>query len=280
MSNKMRGIAYYGGKSPLEGKSKWICGIMGYDQKLSYIEPFAGMLGILLSRPMVRVEIVNDTNRDLINWWICVRDKNEELARLVAMTPISRALFDEAWEVLQDYHDQIPEDGNLERALMFHIRCQESIQHSVVENKSWRVAYSPNKGCRDKWFGEEFFPLAERLKRVQIECRDAIEILERTSVENRCLIYCDPPYDLADVSPYGKNIINRTDLTSVLLRQTGKVAISGYGDEWDHLGWTRNEMNVHFSKMGMHSKDKGGKSRQRVEVLWTNFKSAQVSIFD
>ena len=52
---------------------------------------------------------------------------------------------------------------------------------------------------------------------------------------------------------------------------TGKVAISGYGDEWNKLGWYRYEKADSFSdiKTAVHSK--------RVEVLWTNYDASSIN---
>ena len=55
-------------------------------------------------------------------------------------------------------------------------------------------------------------------------------------------------------------------MTDLLLVQQGQVAISGYGQEWDHLGWTRSEKESRFVFNGETSI-----SESRVEVLWMNY---------
>ena len=54
-----------------------------------------------------------------------------------------------------------------------------------------------------------------------------------------------------------------------LLRQQGKVAISGYGEEWDCLEWQR------YEKKDVHVPIEGGEHKGRTEVLWCNYDAAE-----
>ena len=47
----------------------------------------------------------------------------------------------------------------------------------------------------------------------------------------------------------------------------GRVALSGYGTEWDGLGWRRHEFVTFLSTAGQA----GERRKERVEVLWTNY---------
>ena len=275
---QLKGLRYYGGKSPVGSKARWICSIMGFNKRESYIEPFAGMLGVLLSRPKSRVEMVNDANGDLVNWWKCVRDFPDEMAHRVALTPRSRKVFSESIQILKS---EGYEDDPMGRAVAFHCVCCQSMSHSSIGQTPgrWALSINPNVGSLGNWSGEEFAPLASRMRDVQIENRCASEVLERTSREPGCLIYCDPPYRTADASPYGDFELSWSRLGELLLAQKGNVAISGYGDEWDCLGWTRSELKSAHTPIGANASAPGAKASKRVEVLWTNFEPAQRRLF-
>ena len=55
------------------------------------------------------------------------------------------------------------------------------------------------------------------------------------------MIYADPPYPTAAAAHLYARTVDFDRLAETLLAQQGKVAVSGYGDEWDSLGWERHE---------------------------------------
>ena len=58
---KYRSLPYFGGKRGY-GLAEWIASHLPLSDDIAYIEPFAGMAGVLLSRPAVKIEILNDLN--------------------------------------------------------------------------------------------------------------------------------------------------------------------------------------------------------------------------
>ncbi len=94
-----RTLSYYGGKRGY-GKAQWIASFLPHTPDSCYIEPFAGMAGVLLARAPVKTEILNDLNGRVVNWWRAVRDKPEEFGRLLEFTPFSRAEYE--WGVVGD----------------------------------------------------------------------------------------------------------------------------------------------------------------------------------
>ena len=54
-------------------------------------------------------------------------------------------------------------------------------------------------------------------------------------------------------------------------QQKGRVALSGYGDEWNCLDWNRYELDVNYcGYTGVEAKNKTY-NPTRTEVLWCNF---------
>ena len=119
-----------------------------------------------------------------------------------------------------------------------------------------------------RWRNERMVILAERFWNMQIECLPAEKLLERLVEESHVLIYVDPPYPTANTEPYNVCEVDIGLLSELLLAQKGQVAISGFRDEWDHLGWERHEKEgIRHSRPGERKKD----ASVVTEVLWTNY---------
>jgi len=257
-----RTLSYHGGKSFGNKAGRWIADMLPWEYKTTYVEPFAGMLGILMQRRPVICEIVNDLNGDIYNWWKQVRDNHDELSRLVALTPLSREAFMEARADLKRA-DTPP----VRRAHALCVVVQQSLMHAA-DAPTWAPLYSTN--LVNRWFGNEFAPLANRMARVQLEHRDALEILERVAICPDAVVYCDPPYHSAECDVYGKET-KSTDwkrMAELLKAQQGRCAVSGYGDEWDALGWNRFEITKGFTVLTARGHRE---SQTRTEVLWCNY---------
>ena len=262
---KLKTVQYHGGKSGRNPAARWIASILPWDFNTTYIEPFAGMLGILTQRQPVINEIVNDINGDIINWWIQVRDNYDELARLVALTPHSRDIFKQAKKDLEN-----ADTSPVKRALALYIIVRQSLMHVPTPKvATWGITYTPHR--MSPWIDNELVLLAERIRHVYFENRDALEVLERVSMEKNAVVYCDPPYHSAATACYGKGK-DGTDwkrMEELLQAQKGRCAVSGYGDEWDCLGWHRHSFTKGYTVL----KEKGYReSQERTEVLWCNFK--------
>ena len=222
-----------------------------------YVEPYAGMLGVLLKRRPAKVEIVNDLNKDIANWWRIVRDDYEELARRVALTPRSRDHVEEANRIL--YGKKRKTSSRMDRAWALHV-CLLMGMNSTTHYVGWKLTVRLESPLR-RWLAEDFAVLAERMANVQIECRDAIWVMNRVAGEKDAVVYVDPPYPTATYG-YKYHKVDVEGLTDALEAQKGKVAVSGYGDEWDHLGWRVAEYKTTSNSAG-HA--------QRTERLWMNY---------
>ena len=98
----------------------------------------------------------------------------------------------------------------------------------------------------------------------QIECYDALKLLDDIKDREYAVIYADPPYWTANTTAYKHQSFNIDDLTDLFLAQKGKVAISGYPGEWDHLGW-------HKEIKGATRYNIKNVPEPRTEVLWMNY---------
>ena len=240
----------------------WVASMLPPDTNVTYIEPFAGMLGVLLQRPRSGTEIVNDLDSRLVNWWRCVRDDTAELQRLIALTPNSREEYLRARTAIAEH----PAEGT-QAALDFTIVVLQSMMQVPSERVGFLTRYTPRFGDWRGGLDDRLLALRDRLANVVIENRDACELLGRVADRTDTLIYADPPYP--SVAALYPEKVDFGNLADALLAQRGRVAVSGYGDEWDHLGWERHEHNTITTTGGKAQ----GSTRSRVEVLWTNYPS-------
>ena len=259
-------IPWPGGKSAKTKQpyptGRWIASMLPPDTNVTYIEPFAGMLGVLLQRPRSSSEIVNDLDSRLVNWWRCVRDETEELQRLIALTPNSREEYNRACAAIETQ----PAEG-VQSALDFTIVVLQSIMQSP-NPVGWLTRYISRRVDWRNGLDGRLLALRDRLAYVAIENRDACDLLDRVASVPNALICADPPYPSAEDSALYAKPVDIDRLTASLSAQQGRVAVSGYGDEWDHLGWERHE---HKTITNTGGSTKGTLKRERVEVLWTNY---------
>jgi len=261
----MRCPPYYGSKSKNQPLGRWIISMLPWDYMSTYCEPFAGMLGVLLGRQPVASEIINDLDGNLVNWWRCVRDEQDELARLIGLTPWSREVLKEMTEIVQNPPADIPP---VRRALALHVLLEQGLFKRMVGNTTWRMKVQPEGASSVRnWTGEEIYPLAKRLRNVLIENRDALDVIKRVGDEPGAVIYCDPPYPTAHTLQYKHREIDVDLFVSVLRGVKARVAISGYGNEWDALGWDRHEKAASASIIKGREVSAGA----RTEVLWVNY---------
>ena len=256
---------YPGGKSSRSTHSVtgWLTNLMPPTTR--YAEVYAGMLGVLLARPPVEVEVANDLDGRITNWWNVVRDRPEELRQRFRMSPRwSRPL----WEAART----ADQTSGVEGAFWFSLVCQWSysgIANGLVGMRQvWDMPARPDRIVNSDPLTYDLGGLSARMRRVAIENLPDTRFLEKTAKLPDILIYCDPPYPTAEGSQLYRHChVNVGEVSDRLTAQKGKVLISGYQDEWDHLldlGWHRTERPA---KSMVNTQGNTG----RVEVAWTNY---------
>ena len=261
--------SYFGGKSNHVGA--WIAAQLPWDRQQTYIETHGGMYGVGLLRPPPKLEIFNDLDGRIVNWWRVCRDRPAELQRLLDRTEQGRAVYAEAATKLDDPNPVV-------QAWAVTVVLDQGFLHSLAHCTpgTWSlIASDRGRGAQPL----DIHRLAARMRRVQLEQRPAVDLLDRVSAVDEAMIYVDPPYGEGEAVRSGdaSGVADLTDLTGVLLAQSGTVAVSGYGSEWDHLGWRRETKTVR-QRTGTAPAGGGGRA-SRTEVLWLNFPPAQRDLF-
>lgn len=244
------------------GIADWI--IQNFPPHHSYLEPFFGSGAVLFTKPRSNIETVNDLDGDVVNFFEWVKNDPEKLGHAIYWTPYSRKVYDRAWEA------QYTETDPFQRALNFAARMMMGHGFRTTGEKvGWKndvqgpeAAYAARYWCK---MPDVILEAAERLRGVQIENRNAVDLIRRFNHSN-VLIYADPPYLLS--TRHGKQYkhelteADHMNLLNVLKAHKGPALISGYDSPLYNealADWHRQEITVHEMTGG-----------ERKEVLWMN----------
>ena len=228
----------------------------------SYLEPFFGSGAVLFNKPPSAIETVNDIDGDIVNFFQILREKPDELARLISLTPYARDVFDDA-------HKNRGTEP-LDRAYRFAIRSKMAHGYKSNTKTGFKIdTYGRERSyCVDGWnrLPQDLMEAAERLKGVQIESRPALQVIRKFNHDN-VLIYADPPYLLntRGGKQYRHEMTEQdhVDLLAALLQHKGPVILSGYPSEM----YDRELKHWHRITRKSYNQN----SDPRTEVLWCNF---------
>lgn len=232
-----------------------------------YCEPFAGGAAIFFRKAPSEVEILNDTNRELINFYRVIQSDFTSLEKEVMITLHSRDLHRKA-SVIYNNPDMFSE---LKRAWALWVLSSQGFAGQI--DSSW--GYDKTKNSTPKKISNKkaafTYELAIRLQQVQLECADALYII-RSRDNDRAFFYVDPPYYNSDMGHYdGYSIDDYESLLKLLAKIEGKFLLSSYPSdvlaEYTKLhSWQRRSFNGSVS-VGA----KSGKLKSKVEVLTANY---------
>ena len=103
--------------------------------------------------------------------------------------------------------------------------------------------------------------------------RTLCKLLGKIALLDYAVVYIDPPYATAETSAYRYPDIDTHRMGAAIMAQKGNVAISGYADEWDFLGWNRHEMDVAWLGVNRVNGVPHAPAGRWAEVLWTSWTS-------
>lgn len=281
-------VRYYGGKGAIV--QYLLQHVPPDDVYVTYLEAFAGGASLFFGKSPAKVDILNDIDSLVTNFYKVLRDMPDEFIRQANLIPYSREVHKDAKKVLKYPLDAI-ENTDLAKALDFFILCRQSMSGDMTGGWSHGKKTNPIGG----WLSaiERLPEIVERLCGVQVENMNAIECIKKYD-STSTFIYTDPPYytdsRVSSVVKSGHGYKQkaksgyRAELPSSehfnLLKQlhkcNGYVLLSGYhckmyDDFFDeHEDWEVIDLEVVCQAAVVHGEGKLKEGYKRVEVLWKN----------
>jgi len=192
------------------------------------------------------IEVINDLNGDIVNFFRVCRDRPNDLYRAIWWTPYSR-------EEHSFSRSGPPTTDPVERARRFLTDVMLSFTGHYPNTFRFSRACSGSRAVYRHFRTAEsrILRIAERLRNVIIEQGDAIECIRRYDTPDTCF-YCDPPYiiDGSTRTRFYSNPYSLEDhirLLETLNSIKGFAAISGYSNPlYDDLlsSWTHHTIPV------------------------------------
>jgi DNA adenine methylase len=174
-------LAYIGGKNRIAKKIIELLPV-----HMTYVEAFAGGAQVLFHKEPSPVEVLNDLDEEIVNFFRVCQSHYEELVRFLRFCLVSRK-----WFAL--FEAQNPEAlTDIQRAARFFY-LQKNAYGGLILNRNYHycIARPPNFNPRS--LPKLIDNTHKRLEKVQIESLPYEEILKRYD-RPETLFYLDPPY--------------------------------------------------------------------------------------
>lgn len=256
-------ISYYGGKQNLVNT---IIPLMPTHR--TYVEPFVGGGAIFWAKRPSECEIINDYNRELINFYEVCKNEFVDLEKMIRISLHSRSLHSDAMVMYEHPHLFT----RIQRAWAVWVLAAQSF--SAMLDGSW--GYDTIGGVTAKKIKNKRETFTEkysiRLQNVQIENTDALRVI-RSRDGKEAFHYCDPPYFNSDCGHYdGYSIEDFEALLTTLSNIEGKFLLSSYPSEilaeyTNKNGWFTKKVVQTVSVASGTT----GSSKKKIEVLTANY---------
>jgi DNA adenine methylase len=252
-------ISYYGGKQIM---ARHIVPVI--PQHKIYTEAFVGGGAIFFLKDRAEVEVINDLNGEVVNFYKVITTDFWKLNELIQSTLHSRAQYEEAM-VVYNYPALF---DPIKRAWAFWILTNEGYATKIG---SWGYDRSGNTmtGKISNKKIEFDVTIRQRLEHAQIECNDALKVIESRDTPET-FHYVDPPYIGSNMGHYaGYKEEDFVRLLELLASCQGKFLLSNYNNKPLERAIKANRWHVrYYDKQLSASTDK---ARRKVEVLVGNF---------
>ncbi len=264
-------ITYYGGKQLL---AKQIAGLIPAHK--IYCEPYFGGGAIFFAKSKSYLEVINDMDSNLITFFSVLRDDYTNLNRLISDTLHSEAIYKSARDV---YHGKIGQVSDLELAWSVWVVTNGSFGGKTNGGWKWCNGQAgSHTGIYLRGKREDLSKaVSNRLKEVQISCRDAVRVIrDRDSMDT--FFYLDPPYPSTIQGNYnGFTMCHLSDLLLKLESIEGKFILSNYWSQTLRYFVSKNNWHLisitstsKITNLGIRTGRKK-ETKKKTEILVMNF---------
>jgi len=254
-------LSYYGGKQQLASK---ILGLI--PEHRIYCEPFLGGGAVFFAKEPSPVEVINDSNGELINFYEVLQRDFSALEKEITISLHSRKQHRQAQVIFEN-----PEMfDRVKRAWAVWMLSNASYGCKLDGGFGFDRSGTTSKKLKNKrvHFSTDY---AVRLQSAQIECCDALRII-RSRDNADSFFYIDPPYVGYDQGHYdGYTQEDFNALLRLLECFQGKFLLSSFRNNSLTEYIKQNNWNSVEIKMACAMTNNLKTPRGKVEVLTANY---------
>lgn len=241
------------------------------------VDLFAGSMVVSINYKGRVIKTANELNSDITNFFQVLRDHENDLIRLLLLTPCSKLEYDNSWE---------PSENKIEQARRFYVRVRQSFfgLGAQRENKGWHMAKQQVNArggeTVSRWNNaiNNLHEVANIIRSdFQITNFDYADCIDKIDFE-KAFFYADPPYTKRSRKSYNDYKFEFTDLQHEQLSDrlhhiSGLAMVSGYDCD------LMNDLYNDFYKTKFPIKKNNIRSSDVQEVIWTNYNPKKNSLF-
>jgi len=256
-------LTYYGGKQKLASQ------ILSLIPKHNlYCEPFFGGGAVFFAKAPSPLEVINDSNGDLINFYRVVKNNYKELEKEIKATLHSRE-YHQAAKIVLGYPDLF---NDVKRAWAIWVLANEGYASRL--DSTWGYDRKKNTSAKRLHHKREGFTniYLSRLEKTEIENSDALKVIQSRD-SNESFFYCDPPYFNAGMGHYnGYTEQDFENLLKLLSRIKGKFLLSSYPSPLLAKYIKVNKWETKEIEMPLMVNARYKTGKRKTEVLTANYK--------
>ena len=237
-----------------------------------YCEPYFGGGAIFFAKEPSYLEVINDKNSMLINFYKQIRNNFHSLQKKIEATLYSETMYE---EMIAIYSGRKKATA-LKKAVATFLVFNQS--RYATPERGWVFDNGTGGSHRGVIYRHKVDNFADwlqkRLRYVQISCRDAKSVIKERDTP-KTFFYLDPPYIDAYQGHYsGFDISDMEKLLKILSGIKGKFLLSNYHFEHDlelckTYGFTLDEISV------PRTINNGSKPNGKTEILIRNYQNQQ-----
>jgi DNA adenine methylase len=237
----------------------------------AWVEAFCGSAAITFAKIPAPIEVINDMHGEIVNLFDQLRRNHEKLCRAITLTPYAREEFLKARVTRQRL-------SRVERARRFLVATMMTVNGTAGNHCGFSFSSSFTRAGVEarvsRWnsLPNRLAQVAERLRHVRVENRDARELLRMFSKRPATLVYLDPPYFVNRDLEYvidANDLEFHKELLTLCCQAKCMILLSGYDTPlYRAMLKAKDGWKLRFIKT--HTRDTTGRDYARTEVLWLN----------
>ena len=260
-------VSFYG------GKSKMLKNILpNIPSHKIYVEPYFGGGAVFFAKGTSFLEVINDIDHNVLNFYQIMKTNFNAL-----LQEIELSLFDEnAFRKASVIYKNSKGYSKVKRAYAFWYLVNFSFSNKIGGGIKF------DNGTSGTHFGQtfntkkqQFHLYCDRLENVQIQSREALEVL-RSRNTPETFSFLDPPYPKTDqghYKKYGFNIEKLVELLNFLENEyIGKFMLCNYWHPELESFLKRNpHWNIKYYDMRLSAAHVKAKRSRKKEIIITNY---------